>query len=159
MEILKMTSRPLGLFNAQRKIRHKQEQLLWQPLLLFARAHFRSQRFIHEGHDKTKYRFTFQLTNTLVEENISDERSATSFHNMLILFLKSENTKTSTLLAIVFYFQLNKRDKTNIIQRWRKTTLRFPRKQFQTFRQTANRLLTIIIFTHKKTNTTKKLRQ
>ena len=102
-----MTSRPLGLFNAQRRTHSTNRNSYFDNPYSCSQGHF-SAHNVSSTKDTTKRNiaFSFQSTNTWVQENISDDRSATSFHNMLILLLKSENTKTSTLPAIVFLFSI-----------------------------------------------------
>ena len=76
----------------------------------------RYQLLVHERHDKTHCRFTIQLTEHKLKHN-----------------KKHLRRNTATPPAIVYYFHLNKRDKTNITKRRRKTTLRFPNRIFPDF--------------------------
>ena len=71
--------------------------------------------------DKTHRRFTIQSTENEFKRNTKHLRR-----------------NTATPPAIVYYFLLNKRDKTNIIKRRHRTTLRFPKKKLQTFPRAAN---------------------
>ena len=140
MEVLKMTSRPLGLFNAQRRIRKKkQEQLLWLPRTPVASAHFRSQRIIHERHDKIHCRFTIQLTERKLKRNKkppSAKHSDTSHNRILFSFKQTRQNK---------HYKTATQNNSSL-----------PEKKFQSFPTTAKRLLIITIYFLTKKTTTKK---
>ena len=113
-----MPNRPLKLFSAQRKIRRQTRTVALTTRTLDRKRVHPLPTF--NPRDKSHRRFTIQSTENELKRN-----------------KKHLRRNTATPPAIVYYFLLNKRNKTNIIKRQHRTTLRFP-KQLQTFPKTAN---------------------
>ena len=102
-----MTSRPLGFFNAQRRTHSTNRNSYFDNPYSCSQGHF-SAHNVSSTKDTTKRNIAF-LFNPLTHKCKIIYPTTVArlfFHNMLILLLKSENTKTSTLPAIVFLFSI-----------------------------------------------------